>query len=149
MLLKFHQFYGTKNIRSDTHKTRKPFSPNWKQQKNHILNRKPFKKIEEKIFSKKFLMKVFGKSHSLENPEESFMLVKRFVSRKIEEGGLRWKQIRKNSQKKNGYSVLGLRKFNSRRKLLILKKNSQSRKLWKVNPLRFSNIHSVAKHTKK
>ena len=31
-------------------------------------------------------MKVSGKSHSPENPEESFMLVKRFVSRKIKEG---------------------------------------------------------------
>ena len=35
-LLKFHQFYRAKNTRRDTHKSRKPFFHNWKQQKTHL-----------------------------------------------------------------------------------------------------------------
>ena len=87
-LLKFRQFYSAKNNRRDTHKSRKPFFPNWKQQKAIFLNGKPFKKqkLEEKNFrnfSKIFLMKISGKSLSAENLEESFTLAKRFVSCKI------------------------------------------------------------------
>ena len=40
LLLKFHQFYAKKSQR-DTHKSRKQFFSNWKQQKTH---RKPLKK---------------------------------------------------------------------------------------------------------
>ena len=73
LLLKFHQ-YSVKNTRRDTLKTRKPhFIPNWKQQKNIFPNREPFKN---------FLMKVSGKSHNAEDPKESFMLTKHFVSSK-------------------------------------------------------------------
>ena len=51
LLLKFHQFYSAKKSRRDTHKSRKQFFSNWKQQKTHLLNRKTLKKqkIEEKI----------------------------------------------------------------------------------------------------
>ena len=82
IMLKFHQFYSPKNTRKDTHKSRKPIFPNWKQQKTHLSQRKKKQKIEKKIrnFPKLFLTKVSGKSHSAENVEESFTLAKRFVS---------------------------------------------------------------------
>ena len=61
----------------------KHFLPTWKKKKNIFHNREPFKKRIEfcfEFFRKTFLMKVSGKSNSAENPEESFMLVKRFVA---------------------------------------------------------------------
>ena len=75
------------------HKSRKPFFPNWQQQKTHLSQRKTIKKqkIEEKNFSKIFLM-VSGKSHSAENLEESLTLAKCFVSGK-NWGGASVKQI--------------------------------------------------------
>ena len=59
-------------------------SPTGNIRKPIFLNRKPLKKqkIEENFFSKIFLMKVSGKSHSAENLEQCFMLAKRFVSSK-------------------------------------------------------------------
>ena len=36
LLLKFHQFYSAKKSRRDTHKSRKQFFSNWKQQKTHL-----------------------------------------------------------------------------------------------------------------
>ena len=60
------------------------FFPTGNSKKFIFPNRKPFKnrKIEQKIrnFSKIFLMKVSGKPHSAENPNEAFMLAKLFVS---------------------------------------------------------------------
>ena len=44
LLLKFHQFYSAKNTRSDTHNSRKPFFPKWKQQKTHLSQPKKFQK---------------------------------------------------------------------------------------------------------
>ena len=83
MTLKFHQFYSAKNTRRDTHKCRKPFFPNWKQQKTHLSQPETFlkntKRRKKSNFSKSFLKKVRGKSHSAENLEQSFMLAKRFI----------------------------------------------------------------------
>ena len=83
-LLKFHIFTAPKNTRRDTHESRKPFFPNWKQQKTHLSQTETFKKKQKnkgknRIFRKKFLKKVSGKSHSAENLEQSFMLAKRFI----------------------------------------------------------------------
>ena len=50
LLLKFHQFYAKKSQR-DTHKSRKQFFSNWKQQKTYLSQPWTFKKkIEEKKF---------------------------------------------------------------------------------------------------
>ena len=108
MLLKIHQFYSAKNTQRDTHKSRKLFFLNWKQQKTIILNRKPFnQKIEEIFFRKNFSMKVYGKSHSAENLEQSFMLAKRFVSSKSREG------FDKNIRKKVAWCLKNVLKTNS------------------------------------
>ena len=68
------------NTRKDTHKTRKPIFPNWKQQKESSFPTENLTKIERKIqnFFEKLFDKVSGKSHSAENPNEAFMLAKRF-----------------------------------------------------------------------
>ena len=48
LLLTFHQLYSAKNTRSDTHKSRKPFFPNRKQQKTHLSQPKKFQKKEDR-----------------------------------------------------------------------------------------------------
>ena len=70
-------------------------------------------------FRKNFLMKVSGKSLSPENPEESFMLAKRSVSRKM--GASMKEKLEKSRIEKTpvfktkiGYRVLCLRKPNFR-----------------------------------
>ena len=69
--LEFHQFYiiERQKNRKDTHKSRKAFFPNWKQQKTHLSQRKTLK-IKQKM------------EEFLENLEESLTLAKRFVSSK-------------------------------------------------------------------
>ena len=67
ILLKFHQFYSAKNTRRDTHKSRKPFFPNWKQQKIHHSQRKTFQKTENWVIFFEFVLMFSGKSHSAEN----------------------------------------------------------------------------------
>ena len=60
-LLKLHQFYSAKNTRRDTHQTRNPFFPNWKQKK-HLSRHKTFPK------------NLYFRKNSAENPDEPFML---------------------------------------------------------------------------
>ena len=81
MTLKFHEFYSAKNMVRDTHKSRKP---QVETEKKHLSQPETFfkkRKNREKIrnFSKNFLKKVSGKSHSAENLEQSFTLAKRFI----------------------------------------------------------------------
>ena len=73
--------------RRDTHKTRKPLVPQLEATKPILLpHRSPLKKINikekcfEMISKKKFNEDLLP--HSSENPEESSMLAKRFVSSK-------------------------------------------------------------------
>ena len=76
-------------------------------------------------------MKVSGKSHSAENPEQCFMLAKRFVSSK-NRGGFDENKLDKMSPKKTalfkkktkiGYSVLGLKKPNFKTKIIRFEKS--------------------------
>ena len=144
------------------YKTQNSFSPNCKQQKTHLSQPKPFKKkrkTEETFFSKYFanifLMKVSGKSHSAENPEETFMLAKRFVSCKIEGGGAsmrtNWKKSRIEKtpvlKKKQNTDIACWHQENNFKTIFILK-NLTMPKTVKGDPLRFFNIHSVAKYQK-
>ena len=77
--------YSHKNTPKHTHKTRKQFFPDWKQQKPGLLNRKPVKNTKLEFF-KDFSQKMSSVSRSVENPKESSMLAKSLVSSKIEGG---------------------------------------------------------------
>ena len=77
-MLEFHQFHSAKKF------------PKGIRLENHFLQLETAKKktfITENFFKKrkmeeKNFMKVSGKSHIAEDPKESFMLAKRFVSSK-------------------------------------------------------------------
>ena len=97
-------FRAPKNTRKDTHKSRKPFFPNWKQQKK-LLNGKPLKNRKLRIFFEIFRNLFWRRSpvsrivpktsrNPLRSQNVSFLV-------KIE-GGLRWKRIFKKSHKNTG-----------------------------------------------
>ena len=44
-----NNFTAPKNTRRDTHKSRKPFFPNWKQRKTHLSHFKKSRNIRKKI----------------------------------------------------------------------------------------------------
>ena len=131
LLLKFHQFYA-KNPEGIPINLKNNSSPTGNNRKPIFLNRKPLKNRKlRKKFSKIFLMKVSGKSHSAENLEQCFMLAKRVVSSKnrggFDENKLEKKSHRKNSglfkKTKIGYSVLSLKKPNFKTKIIRFEKS--------------------------
>ena len=99
-LIKFINFTAPKSTWRDTHKSRKPFFPTWKQQKTHLFQQKTWKKLRKKFFSKfseiflwrspvnRTVPKILRSL--LRSQNVSFLL-------KIKEG-LRWKQILKKSR---------------------------------------------------
>ena len=109
-------------------------------------------KIFSRNFSKKIL-KDFGKLHSPENAEESFMLANRFVSRKMRRGFDENKLEKvlekcRSKKTKTGYSVLGLRKPKLKQKIIHFEKSQNAENCKREDYLRFFDIHSVAKISK-